>query len=172
MADTVSNRTSEFRNGVAAARVLFSPRFAFFHREGRASDEPRTPRAPHADGGPARGRPCPPGSSSAARHCRATSPPCLSRSSARSGPRHRPTPPGPIDPKGNGILDVRHSSGTGGVRLDVSDAGTGNVKIHSLDYDIRAQLGVKEGNKGDVCVMGNKGLDCLSFAFAKLLIPW
>jgi len=77
-----------------------------------------------------------------------------------------------IDPKGNGILDVRHSSGTGGVRLDVSDAGTGNVKIHSLDYDIRAQLGVKEGNKGDVCVMGNKGLDCLSFAFAKLLIPW
>jgi hypothetical protein len=77
-----------------------------------------------------------------------------------------------IDPGGNGILDVRHSSGVGGVRLDVSNSGSGNVKIHTPPFEIKAQLGVKDGDKGDVCVMGGKGLVCLSAAFVKTFIPW
>ena len=71
----------------------------------------------------------------------------------------------------NGILDVRHSSEAAGVRLDVAGDGTGNVRIHTLSFEIKPQMGVKEG-KGDVCVMGRQGLDCLSATFAKLFIPW
>ncbi len=32
-----------------------------------------------------------------------------------------------VDPHGNGIVDVRHGSGAGGVRLDVSENGAGNL---------------------------------------------
>jgi hypothetical protein len=76
------------------------------------------------------------------------------------------------DPHGNGIVDVRHSTGVGGVRLDVSETGAGNVKIHTPPFEIMAQIGLKEGGRGDVCVMGRKGLICLSGVAAKSLIPW
>jgi hypothetical protein len=76
------------------------------------------------------------------------------------------------DPHGNGIVDVRHSSGVGGVRLDVSGTGAGNLKIHTPPFEIMAQIGLKEGGRGDVCVMGKKGLLCLSGVAAKSLIPW
>jgi len=77
-----------------------------------------------------------------------------------------------VDPSGNGIVDVRHSAGVGGVRLDVSDNGSGNLKIHTPPFEIMAQMGMKEGGRGDVCIMGRKGLLCLSGVAAKSLIPW
>jgi hypothetical protein len=77
-----------------------------------------------------------------------------------------------VDPHGNGVVDVRHSAGVGGVRLDVSDNGAGNLKVHAPPFEIMAQIGIKEGGKGDVCVMGGKGLICLSGVAAKSLIPW
>jgi hypothetical protein len=76
------------------------------------------------------------------------------------------------DDHGNGIVDVRHSSGVGGVRLDVSETGAGNLKIHNPGFEIMAQMGLKEEGRGDVCVMGRKGLICLSGIAAKSLIPW
>jgi hypothetical protein len=76
------------------------------------------------------------------------------------------------DSHGNGSVDVRHSSGVGGVRLDVSETGAGNLKIHTPPFEIMAQMGLKEGGRGDVCVMGRKGLICLSGVAAKSLIPW
>lgn len=77
-----------------------------------------------------------------------------------------------VDPHGNGIVDVRHSAGVGGVRLDVGDNGAGNLKIHTPPFEIMAQMGIKEAGRGDVCVMGRKGLLCLSGVAAKSLIPW
>jgi hypothetical protein len=77
-----------------------------------------------------------------------------------------------VDDHGSGIVDVRHSAGVGGVRLDVSETGAGNLKIHSPPFEIMAQIGLKEGGRGDVCVMGRKGLLCLSGVAAKSLIPW
>jgi hypothetical protein len=77
-----------------------------------------------------------------------------------------------VDPHGNGIVDVRHSAGVGGARLDVGDNGAGNLKIHAPPFEIMAQMGLKEGGRGDVCVMGRKGLLCLSGVAAKSLIPW
>lgn len=76
------------------------------------------------------------------------------------------------DQRGNGILDIRHKSGSGGVRLEVADDGTGTMKIHALPFEIKAQIGVKEGGKGDVCVEGSKGLICLSGIAIKNFIPW
>jgi hypothetical protein len=76
------------------------------------------------------------------------------------------------DDHGNGIVDVRHSSGVGGVRLDVSETGAGNLKIHNPSFEIMAQIGLKEEGRGDMCVMGRKGLICLSGIAAKSLIPW
>lgn len=77
-----------------------------------------------------------------------------------------------VDDHGSGIVDVRHSAGVGGVRLDVSESGAGNLKIHSPPFEIMAQIGLKEAGRGDVCVMGRKGLLCLSGVAAKSLIPW
>jgi hypothetical protein len=77
-----------------------------------------------------------------------------------------------VDPNGNGIIDVRHSTGVGGVRLDVSDNGAGNLKVHTPPFEIMAQIGLKEAGRGDICVMGRKGLICLSGVAAKSLIPW
>lgn len=77
-----------------------------------------------------------------------------------------------VDPHGHGIVDVRHGTGVGGVRIDVSDTGAGNLKIHTPPFEIMAQIGLKEGGRGDVCVMGRKGLICLSGVAAKSLIPW
>jgi len=77
-----------------------------------------------------------------------------------------------VDDHGSGIVDVRHSAGVGGVRLDVSETGAGNLKIHSPPFEIMAQMGLKEAGRGDVCVMGRKGLLCLSGVAAKSLIPW
>jgi len=76
-----------------------------------------------------------------------------------------------VDGNGNGIVDVRHKSSTGGVRLDVSDTGAGNLKIHTPPFEIKAQIGTK-GEKGDMCVEGGKGLICLSGVAIKSLIPW
>ena len=76
-----------------------------------------------------------------------------------------------IDDHGSGILDVRHSAGVGGARLDVSENGAGNLKIHTPPFEIKAQLGTK-GEKGDVCVEGGKGLICLSGIAIKTLTPW
>jgi hypothetical protein len=76
------------------------------------------------------------------------------------------------DEGGSGILDVRHKSGNGGVRLEVAPDGTGAMKIHSPPFEIKAQMGVKEGGKGDVCVMGGKGNICLSGIAIKSFIPW
>lgn len=77
-----------------------------------------------------------------------------------------------VDPHGNGIVDVRHGTGVGGVRLDVSETGAGNLKVHTPPFEIMAQIGIKEAGRGDVCVMGRKGLLCLSGVAAKSLIPW
>lgn len=77
-----------------------------------------------------------------------------------------------VDDHGSGIVDVRHSAGVGGARLDVSESGAGNLKIHSPPFEIMAQMGLKEAGRGDVCVMGRKGLLCLSGVAAKSLIPW
>ena len=77
-----------------------------------------------------------------------------------------------VDSHGNGIVDVRHGTGVGGVRLDVAETGAGNLKIHTPPFEIMAQIGLKEGGRGDVCVMGRKGLICLSGVAAKSLIPW
>lgn len=77
-----------------------------------------------------------------------------------------------IDPSGNGILDVRNKSAEGGVRLEVAPDGAGTVKIHTPPFDIKAQMGVKEGGKGDVCVEGSRGLICLSGIAIKNFIPW
>ena len=76
------------------------------------------------------------------------------------------------DEGGSGILDVRHKSGDGGVRLEVAPDGTGAMKIHSPPFEVKAQMGVKEGGKGDVCVMGGKGNICLSGIAIKSFIPW
>jgi hypothetical protein len=76
-----------------------------------------------------------------------------------------------IDDHGSGILDVRHSAGVGGARLDVSENGAGNLKIHAPPFEIKAQIGTK-GDKGDVCVEGGKGLICLSGIAIKTLTPW
>ena len=76
------------------------------------------------------------------------------------------------DEGGSGILDVRHKSGNGGVRLEVAPDGTGTMKIHSPPFEVKAQMGVKEGGKGDVCVMGGKGNICLSGIALKSFIPW
>jgi len=77
-----------------------------------------------------------------------------------------------LDDHGSGIVDVRHSAGVGGVRLDVSETGAGNLKIHTPPFEIMAQMGLKESGRGDVCIMGKKGLLCLSGVAAKSLIPW
>ena len=77
-----------------------------------------------------------------------------------------------VDAHGNGIVDVRHGTGVGGVRLDVAETGAGNLKIHTPPFEIMAQIGLKEGGRGDVCIMGRKGLICLSGVAAKSLIPW
>jgi hypothetical protein len=77
-----------------------------------------------------------------------------------------------IDPSGNGILDVRNKAAEGGVRLEVLPDGGGTVKIHTPPFEIKAQMGVKEGGKGDVCVEGSRGLVCLSGIAIKNFIPW
>jgi hypothetical protein len=77
-----------------------------------------------------------------------------------------------VDPHGNGSVDVRPGTGVGGVRLDVSETGAGNLKVHTPPFEIMAQIGIKEAGRGDVCVMGRKGLLCLSGVAAKSLIPW
>jgi hypothetical protein len=77
-----------------------------------------------------------------------------------------------IDPSGNGILDVRNNAAEGGVRLEVLPDGSGTVKIHTPPFNIKAQMGIKEGGKGDVCVEGAKGLVCLSGIAIKNFIPW
>ena len=46
------------------------------------------------------------------------------------------------------------------------------MKIHNPNFEIMAQIGLKEEGRGDVCVMGRKGLICLSGIAAKSLIPW